>query len=257
MLVDAHCHLDDYESELEMAVASIQMNRILSISTSMDFFSYQRVLSIAQDCPFVIPAFGVHPWNAAHYWKNLTHLAKFIQDAPLIGEIGMDFHFIDDVEVYPKQERIFEFFLKGAREFGKIVNVHTKGAEKEVLHLMDRLRIEKAIIHWYSGPMDTFREFVSRGYYFTVGVSALYSREIQKFTREIPEDRLLTGTDNSGASMWLKNEIGMPMLIMDVVDKIGEIRSMDRDAVIHLVMKNLRELFSGDDRLSGILERFS
>ena len=118
MLVDAHCHLDDYESELEMAVASIQMNRILSISTSMDFFSYQRVLSIAQDCPFVIPAFGVHPWNAAHYWKNLTHLAKFIQDAPLIGEIGMDFHFIDDVEVYPKQERIFEFFLKGAREFG-------------------------------------------------------------------------------------------------------------------------------------------
>ena len=257
MLIDAHCHLDDYGSELDLALAAVRMNRILSLSNSMDFFSYHRISAIAEDCPYVIPGFGIHPWNAPHFRKNLDRLDKFLPDAPFLGEFGLDQHFIDDASTYPLQEEVFDYFLGAAKKYDKIVNVHTKGAEGKVLDMMDRHEIKKAVIHWYSGPDDIFHEMVSRGYYFTVGVSVLSAHTIQTVAQDTPEDRLLTETDNPGACLWMRNEVGMPMLILDVVEKIAEVWSVDTDRVIEMVENNMRRLFSCDEKLSRTFDQLS
>src|SRR6266513_2475265 len=45
----------------------------------------------------------------------------------------------------------------------------------------------RAIIHWYSGPMDILKAMIDYGCYFTVGVEMLYSDYIRAIAKEIPD----------------------------------------------------------------------
>lgn len=210
MLVDAHIHLDHYSDEqLGQVLAEIETHQILTLSNSMDVPSYRRNQAIASRCELIIPSFGIHPWRAAGYVDKLEELRPFLAENRLLGEIGLDYHWVEDATTYPAQRQVFEFFLDAARAQNKVVNLHTKGAEGDVLALLDRYKIQRAIIHWYSGPLDVFQELVARGYTFTIGVEILHSDLIQTLARELPLTQLLTETDNPGGLEWLTGGAGL------------------------------------------------
>jgi TatD DNase family protein len=168
----------------------------------------------------------------------------------MIGEIGLDHHFVDDASAYPDQQRVFEYFLSVAGEQDKIVSLHTKGAEREVLELLDRYHIRRAIVHWYSGPLDIFRELATRGVYLTVGIEVLYSEHIQAIARAIPPGQLLTETDNPGGPKEFIGEPGMPVLVKDVLRGIAEARRTTAPAIAQAVQANLMELIRDDPWLT-------
>jgi TatD DNase family protein len=257
MYIDAHSHLDRYDKSLETALEQIGEHRIFTLSNSMDLPSYERNLEIAGMCELVLPTFGIHPWNATQYIDHLDDLEVAIEKSPIIGEIGLDYHFIKDSSQYPAQLGIFEFFLQAARDKGKIVNIHTKGAERDVMDLLRKYRIDRVIIHWYSGSRDIFRELVDFGAYFTIGISILRSKQIQSLAREIPADRLLTETDNPGGWEWSTGEPGMPSLIEDVVDKVAEVRVMSGEAFIRTIQDNFARLVRDNPYLETQYARFS
>jgi TatD DNase family protein len=250
MLIDAHSHLDRYEDGLESALEEITQHRIFTISNSMDLPSYRRNLEIGAICELVLPTFGVHPWNASEYAGRLADLNEAIEQSPMLGEIGLDHHFVDDASQYPAQRDVLEFFLAAAREQGKIVNLHTKGAEADVLHLLSRYDVQRAIVHWYSGPLDVFHELVAMGTYFTIGVEVLYSEHIQTIARELPTEQLLTETDNPGGPKGFTGSVGMPLLIRDVVRALAELRDTTAPAIVQTVHTNFARLIRDDPWLS-------
>ena len=250
MLIDAHAHLDQYADELESVLDEIRRHRICTVSTSMDIPSYTRNVEIGTLCEFVVPTFGVHPWNAPEYVERLEELTTAIEKSPMLGEIGLDYHYVSDASQYPAQRPVFEFFLAAARDQKKIVNVHTKGAEGEVLHLLDRYEIERAIVHWYSGPLDVFRQLAARGTYFTVGVEVLRSEHIRAIARELPWPQLLTETDTPGAQQGLTGVSGMPLVVRDVVQALAELRGTTTDSIIQTVHGNFARLIRDDPWLS-------
>ncbi len=254
MFIDAHSHVDRYElvdkHALESSLAEITQNRILTISNSMDLPSYERNLEISNRCDLVLPALGVHPWNAPEYVDRLDKLSDATKQCLMIGEIGLDHYFVQDASTYPAQKKVLEFFLDAARKQDKIASLHTKGAEREVLDLLDEYDISRVIVHWYSGPLDVFREMVDRGVYFTVGVEVLYSEHIRTIAREIPSNKLLTETDNPGGPKGFIGEPGMPTLVKDVVKGVAEARKTTADDIIHTVQANLLGLIGYDRRLS-------
>ena len=256
MFIDAHSHVDRYdlvdEQALGSALAEITQHRILTISNSMDLPSYKRNLEISEMCSLVLPTFGVHPWNAPEYADRLNELSEAIEQSPMIGEIGLDHYFVQDTSAYPAQRTVLEFFLGAAREQEKITNLHTKGAEREVLELLDQYDIPRVIVHWYSGPLDIFREMVARGVYFTVGIEVLYSEHIQTIAQEIPSRQLLTETDNPGGPKGFIGRPGMPVLVKNVVQGIAEARRTTADAIIQTVQANLLEFIRDDRRLSDM-----
>jgi len=254
MFIDAHCHIDRYdlvdEQALGSALAEINQGGILTVSNAMDLPSYKRNLEISEMCNLVLPTFGVHPWNAPRYADRLEDLSGAIEASPMLGEIGLDHYFVKDTSTYPAQRRVLEFFLGAAREQGKIVTLHTKGAEREVLELLDQYDLPRVIVHWYSGPLDIFREMVARGVYFTVGIEVLYSEYIETIAQEIPSRRLLTETDNPGGPNAFTGEPGMPMLVRDVVQGVAEARRTTVESIIQTVRANMLELIRDDQRLS-------
>lgn len=258
MLIDAHAHIDRYEETLAAALHEIARHEIFTLSTAMDPVSYRRTLEIAERCELVLPTFGIHPWHAPAYADRLAECSWAIERAPILGEIGLDFHWVTDVSQYQAQRKVLEFFLAAAREQAKIVNLHTKGAEAEILRLLDRHQIQRAIVHWYSGPLPIFRSLVSQGYYFTIGVEVLCSTHIQTLTRELPLAQLLTETDNPGGLKWLTGQLGMPLVLRDVVHTIAELKSISVATLLQIVQRNFARLIQEDPWLSEVYtKRFS
>jgi TatD DNase family protein len=257
VLIDAHAHLDLYDDDvLESALEEIKQHGIFTISNSMDLPSYGRNLEIGQMSQLVLPTFGVHPWKAPESVHRLQELTDAIEQSLMLGEIGLDHQFVEDTRQYPAQREVFEFFLAAAKEQNKIVNLHTKGAEQEVLKLLAQYDIQRAIVHWYSGPLDLLRELAERGVCFTVGVEVLYSDGIKTIVRELPSELLLTETDNPGGFKWLTGVPGMPHMLTEVVEVLAKLREMTIEEMVQTLQSNFERLIGDNPRWSEMSTRF-
>jgi TatD DNase family protein len=246
MLIDAHTHLDMYGDKLDSALAEIEKYRIFCLSNSMDLNSYDRALDLSRKCRYIIPSFGIHPWSAFNHAENLDDFTDTVRKTPMIGEIGLDYHWVENETHYPAQREVFEFFLAAAKALDKTINLHTKGAEKEILDLLIRYDIPRAIVHWYSGPLDIFNKMIDRGFYFTIGCEVSHSEVIQDLARRVPLELLLTETDNPGGVQWLTGEMGMPTLILDVVRELARLRKMTLEDISRIVEDNFLRLVQSD-----------
>lgn len=245
MLVDAHAHLDHYADEqLDQVIAEIEAQRIMTWTNSMDRSSFVRNQAIAARSEWIVTSFGIHPWRAAEALAHLDELEPLIEGSLLIGEIGLDTVWAPDGS-YPAQRTVFEFFLDIARRQNQLLNLHTKGAEAEILDLLDRYEIQRGIIHWYSGPLDIFEALVERGFYFTIGVEVDHSELIQNLARRIPLVQLLTETDNPSGQEWLTGKVGRPADIQDVVSTVARLRGLSPVELQDRVQQNWLRLVPG------------
>ena len=250
MLIDAHAHLDHYDDP-EEPLGRIGLRRILTLANSMDPDSYQRNLALAEGCPFVLPSFGIHPRRAQEHADRLSELLPLVEQSPMLGELGLDFHWVKDETTYPHQIRVFEFLIREAARRNKIVNLHTKGAERRILETLRTFGVKKAIIHWYSGPMDVLNEMIAEGYLFTVGVEVLYSEKIQAVARAIPTRQLLSETDNPGGNRWLAGTVAPPDIIADVVAATARLKNLPSEKLEAVIQANFLRLIDGDSGLAS------
>ena len=252
MLIDAHVHIDKYGADLNQALQEIRSYHIFTIAVAMDVPSYKRSVEIGDECALVLPTFGIHPRRAPEYVDRLGELSPFIERSPAIGEIGLDFHWVKENFQYPAQLKVLEYFLAAAREQNKMVNLHTKGAEKNILELLERYDIQRAIVHWYSGPLDILRALIQFGAYFTVGVEVCYSDTIRAIAREIPDHLLLTETDNPGGLKWLTGVVGMPKDVQNVLDEIARLRNISSQRVAQNIHANFLRMIDTDPWLKDL-----
>jgi len=250
MLLDAHAHLDMYDADtLDEILLEITANKIFTISNSMDIASFKRNLEISKMSNLIMPSFGIHPWKASQYVKNLDSLVDYIIQSPILGEIGLDFYFVNEKSQISDQLEVFEFFLTASKELRKTINVHSKGAEKEILNLVNRFDLKQMIIHWYSGPLNILSHLIDRGAYFTVGIEILHSKHIRNIARRIPLDKLLTETDNPGGANWLTGQTGTPRLLLSVLNSLADIKRIDPAELNVRVLENFTKLAKLDDDL--------
>jgi TatD DNase family protein len=257
MLIDAHAHLDKYGDLLDQALKEIEDKQIFTVATAMDLPSYLELKKIGEPSDLILPTFGIHPRRAAEYANRLSEISRHIESSPAIGEIGLDFQWVKDTSTYAAQKKVLEYFLAAAREQKKFVNLHTKGGEKEILDLLEQYDVKRAIIHWYSGPMDILRAMIDFGCYFTIGVEVQFSDYIKSIAKEVPDHLLLTETDNPGAIRWLKknDEVGMPTAIKKVVEALAALRESTPEEIESLVETNFIRLIANDPWLNEVKRR--
>ena len=243
-MIDAHAHMDKYGSTLPRALSQIREQSILTLAVSMDVDSFRETLRVSEAEPLLLPSFGIHPWEAPRYSRDLSRLDSFLELSPLFGEIGLDHFFVRDADRYSAQDTVFTYFLDAAEDQGKIVNIHSKGAEEAVLRHLENRTLPGIIIHWYSGPLHQVVKFLNLGAYFTVGVEVLRSSHIRELAGAIPVERLLTETDNPGGWEWMEGETGYPELLNQVERTVAEVRGMERDRLSAQVAINMTGLLT-------------
>ncbi|MEM1877950.1 MAG: TatD family hydrolase, partial [Desulfurococcaceae archaeon] len=160
--VDAHVHCFEIDiSELKKYFD--EGFRIVCVSD--DTSSSYETIRLADENPFIKPCIGVHPWlidstNTSLFFEMLNEKIDLVK---CIGEVGLDKKFKPDT--FHKQIVFFEEILKFAKEYDLVLNIHAAGAWREVYESLIRMDINRAYIHWYTGPMNLMYEITGAGYY--------------------------------------------------------------------------------------------
>ncbi len=120
---------------------------------------------------------------------------------------------------------------------------------------MTVITAHRAIVHWYSGPIQQLHTLAEKGVYSTVGVEVLFSATIQEIAKSVPSSLLLTETDNPGGYRWLTGGLGMPSIITPVVHKLSELRGWSAEETKAIVLHNFLRLVGDDEWAKRIKTR--
>ncbi|VYT84008.1 TatD family deoxyribonuclease [Clostridium tertium] len=242
MYIDCHTHLDSFKENIEDAIKEINDNKILTLANSMDIESYIKNKEYSRFSEYIKPCFGIHPWRASEYKGSLEELIPYIEDSEIIGEIGLDFLWVEDKSTFEEQRKIYNFILKESIKRNKVVSLHTKDAEEEVYESLKRYNYNKVIVHWYSGDIKTLEKFIKHGCYFTISVDIGYSDRTKEILTMIPKDKLLLETDGPTALEWINGEYGYPSEIIKVYKKVATIKGYETEELINIVQNNYYNL---------------
>lgn len=182
--LDTHAHVDpDIDgSELRKLGAFI-----FAMTRSLDEFEAVRSRSDVR----TLWGVGVHPglvWAQKAF--TVERFRQLVQDAPLVGEVGLDGSSRAPIEL---QTATFRHVLEELQRHPRIVSVHSSGAHLRVLRELHRTPVEGVILHWWTGGAEMTEEAVRLGCYFSLPPAMMSSHDTLSL---IPPNRLLSETDH-------------------------------------------------------------
>jgi TatD DNase family protein len=139
-------------------------------------------------------ALGYHPLYAANHREQVPLFISQSKTTSYIGEIGLDFS-KDGIGIKEEQIHLLVDILSNVDTKKKLLSVHSRSAEREVLDCLKNFKVKNVIFHWYSGPIKLIPEIINQGYYFSVNESMILSKKGQTIIGHISTDRILTETD--------------------------------------------------------------
>ncbi len=193
MIIDAHCHFDMMPNpEAFIREKESSSNIVIGMTNLPSHF--QMGYPHVKQFKYIRLALGLHPLLAAQNKKELPLFKQLIGETSYIGEIGLDFS-RNGYATKEDQILVFKEILSTIRGKKKIVSVHSRRAEKELLELLVEYNIKNVIFHWYSGTVSLIPEILDRGYYFSINEYMCLTPNGQSIVRKIPHYRILTETD--------------------------------------------------------------
>lgn len=237
-MIDTHCHIDLYPNPLQVAHRCEKAGVITLAMTNLpSHFAIGR--QHLQGFRKIRLALGLHP---LHAFRHKAEHALFEQYLPLtsyVGEVGLDFS-REGVSTKQQQVQSFEFVLNLVQGKKKLLSIHSRGAEQEVVDTLVKHQIELAIFHWYTGSIPTLRHISDHGYYFSVNPAMLRSEKARQIISNIPKERILTETD--GPFVQVANRIAEPTDVEAVIIYLAEQWKMSPQEVAGQIQINFTSL---------------
>ena len=192
-MIDVHCHFDMMPNPETYVRQKEETGDIVIGMTNLPSH-FQMGQPYIMHYKHIRLGLGLHPLLAAENKKELPLFKRLVDETSYIGEIGLDF----SREGYASKEeqiKVLKEVLTILRGKRKIVSVHSRRAEKELLELLGEFNIENVIFHWYSGSVSLIPAILELGYYFSINEAMTLSHSGKSIIEKIPRDRILMETD--------------------------------------------------------------
>lgn len=276
-LYDAHNHLQDawlrpHRSRVFSDLAELDIQGAVVNGTEEKDWS--EVATMAHEHPFVVPSFGLHPWNvgnASPSWREalLRHLDSHPKGG--VGEIGLDRWILDrarpdDLRLagltrapLEQQTEAFVWQLEVAAERNVPVTIHCIDAWGPLTEVLRKARLPKRgfLLHAYGGSAELARQLLPAGAHFSFNGYFLEERQAAKRAvfETLPSDRVLVETDAPAMPLPEArrryslpgqadgNAINHPGNIGAVYEGLAEIRKTPGEGLAATVEQNFRRYF--------------
>ena len=248
-LVDTHAHLEDLES-LDESIQRAEAAGVVAIIT-MGSDRESSIWALNESHRYetenlkIYSAIGIHPWSLSS--SNIDVDANFIEEnvsrAVAIGEIGLDYWYREvrkNQEKKEKQRELFKRLLRIAKENGKPVSIHSRGAWMDCVEITVEMEVQKAVFHWFTGPEEALRKLLDNGYYISATPAANYSKEHRRVIRNTPLENLLLETDSP---VTYRGEKAEPAHVLKSLSAVAELKGESREKIAEKTTENARRIF--------------
>ena len=237
---DMHCHLHEYsDEEIEQILDSLD---VVIVAVSEDLETFHRTLGLAEKFgDRIVACAGFHPWSLRERDPSeARELAKQASRAGVtcIGEVGLDKKFLP-LETFEKQVEVASIFLDLARELDAYVTLHAPGAWRETLDLVSKHGVEKAMFHWYTGPLDLIPKIIDSGYYISINPAVRIQEKHKRVAKATPLDRMVLESDGPYNYRGLRLD---PRMIPETITIISHLRGEPVSRIEEKVSLNSRRL---------------
>jgi len=269
MLIDSHCHLDDY-ADLPQILANAReagVGRLLAIGIGDGPDTMHRALDLAHAHPEIFATAGIHPQEAHRATAdNLAKLGALVADPRClaVGEIGLDYYHLDNPDI-PTQQAAFIAQMKIAAAAGKPITIHCRTSELAIPAAKakyepadaweDLLRLIAehwtptglpGIMHCFSGNEEQAARSLAAGFYLSFAGNVTYPKStiIQAVAASAPADRILVETDAPFlAPIPLRGQTNEPAFVAHTARFVAELRGITTDELAALTTANFGALF--------------
>ena len=219
-LFDTHTHLDiisqkkplENEQEIYLRAQKQGISKIAQIG--IDLNSSKKALTLAHNLDGVYATIGYHPANDVEQQNEIEAIMDLARREKAagnkhlvgIGEIGLDYYWVQDHKIRQQQINIFHKFISLAQEINKTIVVHCRDghdAEKDNA-MKDCLSILKeypdrptTIMHCYGGKAQQIQQFEEIGCYISFAGNVTFPKaiELQESAKRTSLSRILIETD--------------------------------------------------------------
>jgi TatD DNase family protein len=269
MLIDSHCHLDDYE-DLDAVLgraSAAGVGRLLAIGIGDGPKTMHRALELAQLHSQIWASAGIHPQEAHQATpESLTKLETLVSDPRCIavGEIGLDYYHADNPDI-STQQGAFAAQMKIAVAERKPITIHCRTSELatpiakakfdpadawvDLLALIAEHWTPSGlpgIMHCFSGSEEQARRSLEAGFYLSFAGNVTYPKStvIQAVAKSAPADRILVETDAPFlAPVPLRGQRNEPAHVALTAKFIAELRGVSVDELAAQTTENFARLF--------------
>lgn len=227
---DTHFHLDLHQDLL--IADKIEHSEIYTIAVTNTPSVFFYTDKIAMGKKYLRAALGLHPQLAIERQQELSLFKDLLVKTRYVGEIGLDNKYGNDFGV---QREVFDKIISWCGETGgKILTVHSRRAEREVIDIIGNNYPCKTILHWYSGNIKELERAIDYGFYFSVNMAMINSENGKKIIQAIPNDRILTETDAPFVA-----KVDSPLFIHETVSKLAILKPSVSSQLLFQNFKNL------------------
>lgn len=251
MIFDTHAHYDDKQFDIdreELLKSMLEQGVGTIVDASATVESWQRVLKLTEEYPFIYGMIGVHPdevgdLNEERFaeMETLLHREKIVA----VGEIGLDYYW--DHESHDVQKHWFIRQLELARKLNLPVNIHSREAAADTMDILKEYgQGMKGIIHCYSYSKDMAEEYVKMGYLIGIGgvVTFKNGRKLKEVVETIPIEHIVLETDCPYLSPEPnRGKRNVSYYLKYVANMIAQLKGLTPEEVIATTEKNAKEFY--------------
>ncbi|MGH2691079.1 MAG: TatD family hydrolase [Actinomycetota bacterium] len=248
-LFDSHCHLFMMEGDPAATVAQAKEAGVGGmVCVGIDAESSRRSRELADALAGVFATAGVHPHSASELDAAAGSAIEELAHDPRVvgvGETGLDyFRLLAPAE---DQQRAFRAHCGLGRESGKALVVHTRDAWEDVMKILEEERVERVVLHCFSGDAAAAREASARGYFCSFAAIVTYPKNphLLQAAADVPGDLLLVETDSPFLPpQSLRGKENSPGNVRHVVEALAEARGEDPAELAKRTSLNARRAFA-------------
>jgi TatD DNase family protein len=233
--VDAHVHLGRYPDPTRM-LARVESAGIACVTVTDTPAEYHEARPGLRRPPLVDVALGVHPLHAAELEpEGLARFDELVDGCAWVGEVGLDGS-PEGVPTLPAQRNAFARVLAHPSIRDKVLTVHSRGAEDEVIAALSEAGVT-AVLHWYRGSLEDARAALEAGMRFSINPAMVSSSSGRRLIAALPPERVLTETDGPYTSVGRRPS--EPADVRLVLGALAERWGVDVEAAARQVRDNL------------------
>jgi TatD DNase family protein len=253
-LVDSHCHLDrldlaPYDGDLGKALSyanSLGVGHMLCVSINMN--NFEAVKQTAKNYDFVSASVGVHPNETEGHDPSVDELLHLADDDDIvaIGETGLDY-FRSEGDLTWQHDR-FRRHIQVSRETKKPLIIHMRDATEDTLRILKEEKADEVggVMHCFVEDWEVAQRALDLNFMISFSgiVTFKNAQALQLVAQKVPQEKMLVETDSPYlAPIPYRGKSNQPAYVVNVAEKVAELRGISVDEVAELTTKNYVNLF--------------